>query len=150
MICEGLALLLIYRGEKLLHPLRDVVLVYLAAPLHVLGQLGPQLVVGSLPLQDQVVKVLISQLLPGPTLPGALSALLQLVSCLHLGVKFLLLLAGISQLDILREIKSGKFTVMTDAITFKSNWSCSRMRFDILLLLSLTLRVAPLAGLSVA
>ena len=98
-------MLLIYRGEKLLHPLRDVVLVYLAAPLHVLGQLGPQLVVGSLPLQDEIVQVLISQLLPGPALPGALTTLLQLVCCLHLDGKFLFLPGRILQLDILRKVK---------------------------------------------
>merc|ERR1719210_133600 len=52
--------------------------VQLLAPAHQLQHLIPQLLVGALPLSNHVIQVLVPQLLPGPALPGALPAPLQL------------------------------------------------------------------------
>ena len=79
-------------AEELLHALGHVVLVEHGAPRHELVHLAPQPLVGALPLQDQIVQVLVAQLLTRPALPGTLAALLQLVGGLHLSVKFLFLL----------------------------------------------------------
>ena len=79
-------------AKELLHALGDVILVEHGAPRHELVHLAPQPLVGSLPLQDQIVQVLVTQLLPRPALPGTLPTLLQLVGGLHLSVKFVFLL----------------------------------------------------------
>ena len=60
-------------------------LVQLVAPVDILLELVVQLAVGLLPLQDEVVQIMIPKLLPGPALPGALPRLLQL----QLGVRLL-------------------------------------------------------------
>merc|ERR1719195_1275209 len=64
--------------EELLEAGGQAAQVQLLAPAHQLQHLITQLLVGALPLSNHVVQVLVPQLLPGPALPGALPAPLQL------------------------------------------------------------------------
>merc|ERR1719297_56012 len=64
--------------EELLEAGGQAAQVQLLAPAHQLQHLIPQLLVGALPLSNHVVQVLVPQLLPGPALPSALPAPLQL------------------------------------------------------------------------
>merc|ERR1719195_1764410 len=64
--------------EELLEAGGQAAQVQLLAPAHQLQHLITQLLIGALPLSNHVVQVLVPQLLPGPALPGALPAPLQL------------------------------------------------------------------------